>query len=161
MIFSKTKRKKIFVTTGSSLEFDLLSEELDKINKNKEFEIIIQIGCGKFFPKNCKYFKFEKNISSFYDWADVVVTHTGAGTLFELLEKKKKVISVANPFGIYGIYELPIYLDKKKYIKYVSYININELKNILENIFNNKIKFKIYKKEKQEIGKEIIKYLKC
>jgi beta-1,4-N-acetylglucosaminyltransferase len=160
MIFSKTKRKKIFVTTGSSLEFDLLSEELDKINKNKEFEIIIQIGCGKFFPKNCKYFKFEKNISSFYDWADVVVTHTGAGTLFELLEKKKKVISVANPLAVEN-HEFPISLGKKKYIKYVSYININELKNILENIFNNKIKFKIYKKEKQEIGKEIIKYLKC
>jgi beta-1,4-N-acetylglucosaminyltransferase len=160
MILPKTKKPKIFVTTGSSLEFDLLTTEIDKININKEFEIIVQTGKGKYLPKNCKFFDFDKSLDKYYDWADLVITHTGAGTLFELLYMNKKIISVSNPQGVEGIYEIAKMFDKEGYLKYFAYKNINQLELLIKKIINNKVKFKKYKLEKQEIGKEIIKFLK-
>ena len=160
MNLPKTKKLKIFVTTGSSLEFDLLSKTIDEINKNNFYKIIVQIGNGKYFPKNCNYFTFEKSLNKYYDWADLVITHTGAGTLFELLDKNKTVISISNPKGMKGIYEIAEQFDKKTHLKYISYKDINKLDKTISEILNNKIKFIFYKKEKQEIGKEIIKFLK-
>jgi beta-1,4-N-acetylglucosaminyltransferase len=160
MKLSNTKKPKIFVTTGSVLEFDLLSETIDELNKNKKYSIIIQIGCGKYIPKNCNYFKFSNSLDKYYKWADLVITHTGAGTLFELLEKNKKIISVANPKAVNN-HGLPLWLDKQNYVKYIhyNYINIYNFKKNICGILNNQIKFKKYKKNKQTIGQKIFQYI--
>jgi len=160
MNLPKSKKLKILVTTGSVLEFDLLSKTIDKLNSNSIYCIIIQIGKGKYIPKNCKYFKFDDSLDKYYKWADLVITHTGAGTLFELLNQNKKIISVANPKAVLN-HGLPIKLDKENYLKYISYnyINVDYFKKYISKILNNKIKFKKYKKEKQTIGKTILNYI--
>lgn len=153
-------KKKIFVTTGSSLEFDSLVKEIDKINKNKIYNISCQIGSGKYIPKNCKYYRFKGSLEKDISWADLIITHTGAGTLFELLEKGKTIISVQNIKGVEGIFDLPLYLNKNKHIKYVSNKDISNLANIIKQLLDVKLnKFKKYKKEKQEIGYEIKKFI--
>jgi len=163
MILPKTIKSKIFVTTGSALEFDLLSKIIDIINKNKKYSVIIQIGKGNYKHKNCKYFKFTKDIDKYYDWADLVITHTGAGTLTELIINNKKVISISNPKGYDAISEIAIEFDKLKFIKYLSFYKIkNNYKyfiKIIVDILNNKIEFKKYYKKKENIGTEIMSFL--
>jgi hypothetical protein len=94
MILPKTKKPKIFVTTGSSLEFDLLTTEIDKININKEFEIIVQTGKGKYLPKNCNFFDFDKSFDKYYDWADLV--EITLATIFINNQKPKKLLEIMN-----------------------------------------------------------------
>ena len=152
-------KTKIFVTTGSVLEFDELIKQLDKINLNKQYNITAQIGKGKYIPKHLNYFKYSKDLNKYFDWADIVITHTGAGTLFELLEKNKKIICISNPKATDN-HELAEKLDKNKYLLFVDWNNKDELKNNIIKIINNKFKFKSYKNTKSTIGSEIIKYIK-
>ncbi|HEA1399118.1 TPA: hypothetical protein RVE45_003897, partial [Escherichia coli] len=41
-------------------------------------------------------FSFRDDVDVFYNDADVIITHAGAGTLYQLLEKGKKIIAVPN-----------------------------------------------------------------
>jgi beta-1,4-N-acetylglucosaminyltransferase len=152
------KKSKIFVTTGSVLEFDDLIKRLDDINKNKDFEIIAQIGIGKYIPKNIKCFNFADNLEKYFDWADVVITHTGAGTLFELLELNKKIICRSNPKAIDN-HEIIKKFAKNKYLIFVSGNNLFKLKENIDKLLKEN-KIKKYIKENNTIGKEIQKFLK-
>ncbi|MEI8623688.1 PssE/Cps14G family polysaccharide biosynthesis glycosyltransferase [Pseudoalteromonas sp. B137] len=69
---------------------DIAAETLPK---NK---YIFQISNGIYKPSNGSYFSFTNNFSDYIDEADVIITHAGAGTVFELLEKQKKCIVVPN-----------------------------------------------------------------
>jgi len=145
-----SKKIKIFATCGSSLEFDDLTKKLDEINKNNEFDVTIQIGKGKYTPKNLNYFKFTNDMDKYYDWADLVITHTGAGTIFELLNKHKKIIAVANRLAVNN-HELVIELSNLGIIKFLG-VNLNLLNS---GFLNNSFEFKIYTPEKIFIAKVI------
>lgn len=88
-------RKIIFVTVGTG-KFDDLVINLDKCAHELDSRIILQIGNGKYIPKNCSYFRFKKNLEPFYKKSWLIVAHGGAGTIYELLKKKKKLIGAAN-----------------------------------------------------------------
>jgi beta-1,4-N-acetylglucosaminyltransferase len=149
---SRSKKKKIFATCGSALEFDDLTKQLDKINKDHTYDIQIQIGKGEYIPKNLKYFRYTNDMDKYYNWADLVITHTGAGTIFELLTRGKKIIVVANKLAVNN-HELSINLDKEKYLKYLSVNQIKNLRSILKKDFNFKkydyVKSSIFKKIKE------------
>jgi UDP-N-acetylglucosamine transferase subunit ALG13 len=87
----------IFVTVGNG-EFDILVKELDKLKKEGKIkdEIIIQLGHGDYKPKHCQWFTFESPLDSYYENADLVISHGGPGTVFEVLRKKKKLITLPN-----------------------------------------------------------------
>lgn len=90
----------IFVTVGSVAPFDELIKELDKIAEIGHLNLknmVMQIGNGNYVPKNARWFRFEKDLSEWYSKADLIITHNGAGTLFEILPLKKKVIVIPNP----------------------------------------------------------------
>lgn len=156
------KKTKIFVTTGSVLEFDDLVKVIDNINKNKKYNIVIQIGKGRYLPKNCKYFKFTDDINKHYSWADVVVTHTGVGTINELFLKNKKIVTIDNPKGYNEIAEIAKKYHKDGYLIYLPFKKLYEDNNILDDKIKEVIKkkFKKYKKEKNNIGKEILNFLR-
>jgi beta-1,4-N-acetylglucosaminyltransferase len=156
-------RSKIFITTGSVLEFDCLIKIMDKINKNKKYNVVAQIGKGIYKPKNITTFAFTKNINKYYDWADLIITHTGAGTTFELLEKNKKIISVSNPKAIEN-HEIIKKFEDLGYLLYIPFEKIENNSKLLEDkidlILSSKIKFKKYVKENNTIGKEILLFIK-
>lgn len=158
MILPKNKKKNIFVTTGSSLEFNSLIKYIDLVNKDKSYNVVCQIGKGSYIPKNCKYFKFDKSLDKYVDWSDLVITHTGVGTLFELLYKNKKIISINNPLAISN-HDLVIKFNNLNYLSFLEFSCINNLDKLLKDIFNNNVKFKKYKSENNFIFKEIKKYL--
>lgn len=157
------KKHNIFVTVGSVLEFDCLIKIVDKINKNKKYNIVAQTGKGIYKPKNITPFSFTKDINKHYDWADLIITHTGAGTTFELLEKNKKIISVSNPKAIEN-HEIIKKFEDLGYLLYIPFEKIEKNPKLLEDkidlILSSKIKFKKYVKENNTIGKEIFKFLK-
>jgi len=59
-------------------------------------QVLVQIGNGKYIPRNCEYFRFAPSLASYYDKADVIVAHGGLGTTMEVLARGKKLISVEN-----------------------------------------------------------------
>ena len=91
----------IFVTVGTT-RFDELVEAMDKIAPALHEAVIIQAGNHKYRPSNCTYFTFDNDLLKYYDEADIVVAHGGAGITFEVLNLGKKLISVENPHVLEG-----------------------------------------------------------
>ncbi|MCQ5377693.1 MAG: hypothetical protein NO516_06560 [Candidatus Methanomethylicia archaeon] len=91
----------ILVTVGSVAPFDELIKKVDLLagahGEARIKEPIMQIGNGKYIPKNGMWFRFEPDLSRYYRNAELIITHNGAGTLFEILPLGKKVIVVPNP----------------------------------------------------------------
>jgi len=83
---------KIFVTVGTT-PFDSLIKEASLL---KSSETILQVGESDFEASNCKIIKFTTNIVKYYFWADIVICHAGAGTIYQLLEMDKSIIVVPN-----------------------------------------------------------------
>ncbi|WEU40772.1 MAG: hypothetical protein OdinLCB4_002295 [Candidatus Odinarchaeum yellowstonii] len=92
---------KLFVTVGTS-SFDSLFKKIDEIlDYKRDVEAIGQIGAGKYKPRNFrKIFKFTKNIRKYYEWADLIVAHGGAGTLYDILRFNKKAIVIPNRMAV-------------------------------------------------------------
>lgn len=84
---------KIFVTVGTT-PFESLIKYIDINIKNHE--VIAQISDGKYMPQRMKSFNYTKNIEEYYKWADIVITHAGAGSVYKLLEMQKRIIVVPN-----------------------------------------------------------------
>ncbi len=144
---------KIFVTVGTT-PFDSLIEYIDK--NIKGHEIIYQISEGDYLPKNGEAISFVKNIKYYYHWADLVITHAGAGSIYTLLEIGKRIIVVPNFERIDKHQEdIANFVSKEKYaFKAEKFEDTNMLINKI-----NKTKFKSYEKESFFIKQEIIKYL--
>ncbi|MFH1249402.1 MAG: PssE/Cps14G family polysaccharide biosynthesis glycosyltransferase [archaeon] len=85
----------IFVTVGTG-KFDSIIKEIDRISPTLKEKIIAQIGNGKYVPKNFKYFRFNQSLDEYYKKSKLIISHGGAGTIYELLKMKKKVIAIAN-----------------------------------------------------------------
>ena len=152
------KKPKIFITTGSVLEFDELIKVLDDINKTKKYDIIAQIGVGKYIPKNIKYFKFADKLEKYFNWGDIVITHTGAGTLFELLELNKKIICVSNPKAIDN-HEIAEKFARKNSLIFLSESELFKLEKYINKLLTEN-KIKKYHRPTCNIGIVILKFIK-
>lgn len=82
---------RVFVTVGTGC-FDELIRKIDRL----AVEAVCQIGNGFYIPQNHRWFRMQKGLRRWYDWADVIVTHSGGGTLFEALPLGKRIIAVPN-----------------------------------------------------------------
>ncbi|MGL6434180.1 PssE/Cps14G family polysaccharide biosynthesis glycosyltransferase [Aeromonas caviae] len=86
----------ILVTVGTT-SFDELIKHVHTLAADfKSNEFYFQIGPGEFEPLGKSYCRFTNEISNIYDWADCIITHAGAGTIYHLLEMKKKILIVPN-----------------------------------------------------------------
>jgi beta-1,4-N-acetylglucosaminyltransferase len=83
----------IFVTVGTTA-FEGLIEAADRLPK--DLGVVIQKADGQYEPKNHPFFDYTDKFDEYVRKADLVVTHGGAGTLFDLMDKGKKIIGVAN-----------------------------------------------------------------
>ena len=89
---------KVFVIVGTG-SFEQLIEQVDKCLIAPDFTVCCQIGVGRFKPHQ-PYYALSDNYKADISHADVVVTHAGAATVFELLESGKKMLVVPNQFRI-------------------------------------------------------------
>lgn len=86
---------KILVTVGTT-RFDSLIRYLDETFAGLSYEFTFQIADGKYKPIHFPFFRFSSEINSYYEASDLVICHAGAGTIYKLLDIKKKIIIVPN-----------------------------------------------------------------
>jgi beta-1,4-N-acetylglucosaminyltransferase len=145
----------IFVTVGTTA-FDLLIKSVDDIANQIKEEIVCQIADGKYIPINCEYFRFKSNLNQEVMNSDLIICHGGAGTLYNLLALKKKVISVPNlQRKDKHQTDLIDRLSKEKYI--ISCYNLSELKTKILDAKN--VCLKMYERPECRIAEEIIKFI--
>jgi len=91
----------IFVTVGTTLPFDELIQELDRLVAAGEIEeeVFAQIGAGTYTPSHFKWCKFVPDLTPYYDAADLVICHGGVGTVFDLMLRAKPFVAVPNKIG--------------------------------------------------------------
>ncbi|KJP85209.1 hypothetical protein AK88_05168 [Plasmodium fragile] len=114
---AKDERNKFLFVTVGSYKFDDLIKQID----TKDFHMFlrsegftkmsIQIGEGTYEPKliyrhssngekqflkRVKFFRYKKDLLKYFQKADLILSHAGAGTTFEGLRMNKKMLIVVN-----------------------------------------------------------------
>lgn len=89
----------IFVTVGTHTQsFDRLLHAVDDLAGSRAIKekVIAQIGNSAYEPRNFKWFRFTSfdELGKLYDGADVMITHGGAGSILNGLDRGKPVIAV-------------------------------------------------------------------
>jgi beta-1,4-N-acetylglucosaminyltransferase len=141
----------IFAAVGTT-HFDELVVAIDRIAPKLNEEVIIQAGNYKYVPKNCKYFNFDDDLLKYYNKASIVISHGGAGIIFEVLNLGKKLISVENPHVLDGHQrDLLGKLSREGYLIWCK--DLNRIEEFI--IRTRKIKIKKYIKPACEIGEMI------
>lgn len=84
---------RVLITVGTT-PFARLVEFFDRDCPGHE--LTIQTADPETLAQRHRSFAFVSDIAKWYDWADLVVTHAGAGTVFSLLESRKRMTVVPN-----------------------------------------------------------------
>ncbi len=90
----------IFVTLGTQrFQFDRVLKKLDELleeGKLKKEELKVQCVYSEYVPKNFECFKLkpQDEIDRITDEADIIITHSGTGSIINSLKKQKKLIIV-------------------------------------------------------------------
>ena len=83
----------MFLVSVGTTKFDGLVEAADNLILPGG---LFQIADGEYIPKNHDYLRFTDNMGDLMDRADFIISHAGVGTLFESLQRDKKLICVPN-----------------------------------------------------------------
>jgi len=145
----------IFVTVGSIVPFDDLIREVDGLAERGIMkDVVAQIGNGTYIPRNVEWFRFKKELTDYYRSSEVVITHGGAGTLFEVLKEGKKAIALPNPNVVHNP-DIVMKLSNEGYI-----LLCPDLKQLEESILQARSwRPKEFKEPPCRIHEEIAKYL--
>ncbi|MFT6926884.1 MAG: beta-1,4-N-acetylglucosaminyltransferase [Psychromonas sp.] len=147
---------KIFITVGTT-EFDSLIKAVDTLFVNQsEYVFTAQISSSaNYKPSNIDFFEFSSDIDRYVDEADFIITHAGAGSVYSMLEKGKKVIVVPNLSRIdHHQIELTNYVNKNNLA--IACNKLDELPSLIELLKNKELCS--YQKE-DFFGVEIIRNL--
>jgi len=89
----------IFVTVGTTMPFDELFQEVDRLVASGALtdEVVCQIGQSAYEPKHCAFFKFKPSIQAEMEAADMLFVHGGTGSTLGALELKKPFVAFVNP----------------------------------------------------------------
>lgn len=122
---------KIFATVGHT-RFDSLFKQIDKIQRD-EWKFVSQMYDGAYTPTNGEHIAYTHEIGTYYENADVVITHAGAGTVYNLLEMGKPIIVVANSDRIDTHQEdLIRYVEDSRFAQVCR--NLDELEGLISNV---------------------------
>ncbi len=136
---------KIFITVGTT-EFDILIKAIDTIfvNQSKYFFTAQISSSANYKPSNIEFFEFSSDIERYIDEADFIITHAGAGSVYSMLEKGKKLIVVPNLSRIdHHQIELANYVNKNNFA--IACNKLDELPSLIESLKNQE--FRSYQKE--------------
>jgi len=76
--------------------FDRLIKKMDEIAERLEERVIMQIGYGKYIPKNAIYFRFtnREKIEELVANARIIVSHAGIGSILLAMKYRKPLVLV-------------------------------------------------------------------
>lgn len=86
---------KIFVTVGTT-RFDSLTHFIGGDPFFREHDCVLQVGPGGQKLADFECFEYTDQINDYYAYADVVITHAGAGSIYQLLSMRKSIVIVPN-----------------------------------------------------------------
>lgn len=142
---------KVFGTTGTS-NFPSLIKELDRIGGKPEYDITCQIADIDYEPNNGEFFRFSNKISTYFSEFDFFVCHAGTGTIYTLLELRKKIIVVPNPeFKDNHQRDICHFIEKNNY-GIVAW-KVSEIEKLLPKLSSQK--FNVYNNDNSRLGFEI------
>jgi UDP-N-acetylglucosamine transferase subunit ALG13 len=146
----------IFVSVGTG-KFDELTEAVDKIAPSLKERIIAQIGEGGYKPKNIEYFRYKETLLPYDKKARLIITHGGAGRIYELLAMNKRIIGLANTNRT-DDHQIDILkaLSQQDFLIWCK--DLDDLKEIIKN--SRKFRLKRYKKPECSIAEKIRDYIK-
>jgi len=92
----------IFATVGTTLPFDELVREVDRLRAEEMLEehVVCQIGNGAYEPRHCEWFRFKPSIDQLARNASVVVCHGGTGTVLQMITLGLRFAALANPSAV-------------------------------------------------------------
>lgn len=144
---------KIFITVGTT-EFDSLIKAIDTafVNQSEYFFTAQISSSANYKPINFEFFEFSSDIERYIDEADFIITHAGAGSVYSMLEKGKKLIVVPNLSRIdHHQKELANYVNKNNFA--IACKKLDELPTLIKSMENKE--FSSYLKE-SFFGVEVI-----
>ena len=146
---------KIFFTVGTT-RFDSLIEAIANDGYFKDHECILQVGPGGRQLAGFECFEYTKDIDSYYAAADVVVTHAGAGSIYKLLEMRKRIVVVPNTDRLDSHQsDIANYMDKNGYA-----IAANDLSRLSECVRRAaEADLKLFEKTDFFAAKEIVEFI--
>ena len=146
---------KIFVTVGTT-RFDSLINACRNDPFFKMHDCVVQTGPGGGRVETAESFEYTDDIERFYIWADVVVTHAGAGSIYRLLELQKNLVIVPNLDRL-DKHQLDIasYMAANGYALSVS--NVDELSSVVSLAFGKK--FRAFVKEDFFAASEVLDFV--
>jgi UDP-N-acetylglucosamine transferase subunit ALG13 len=146
---------KIFVTVGTT-RFDALIKAVDEKLFDLDYEVTMQIADGIYKPKHFNHFEYTRDIQKYFSEADVVISHAGAGSIYELLDLGKKIIIVPN-FDRIDKHQSDItdYMDSNGYAK--ALYDLENLEEAIRKVHTSS--FKEFKKESFFKVHEIIDFV--
>jgi len=153
--FKPDGRTNIYVTVGSG-GFDQLIDAADK-QLSSDFQLWCQIGKGKTIP-SANHFRFNEQFKHYIAQADMIVTHGGAGTVFELLELGKKLVVVPNLYRVDSHQkDLARYLEQERFA--VVCWDLSQLYDCVARCLDNKVfNAKPYQKQPFFMADELLSY---
>lgn len=131
----------------SPYSFDRLVKKIDE-KIAIEHEIYVQLGNTTYKPKNCKFDKFvEKNkLIEIIQYADLVITQAGYGSMMDAIQLEKKVIAIPREEQYKELIgdqsELVKYFESKKYV--IGCYEIDDLEKLVQECLENKYEFNKY-----------------
>ncbi len=147
----------IFTCVGTGC-FEKLVREVDRLKNIGVIKdgIIIQIGDGTYIPKHCEYFRYTKSLKEYYNKADLIITHGGPGSVFELLDIGKRFIAIANRARTDTMHQVD-FLEAIHKEAHESFIYCRAIRDVGKAVLAaKKFKFVKYKRPKHFIDKVII-----
>ena len=169
--FSKSKNKifrkspVVFVVTGTQAPFDRLLSIIDKWAVNQDtYSIIAQTANSEINFKNmiCLDYLEPDIFNEYFNNADVIIGHSGMGTIIKALENKKKLVVFPrlvkyNEHRNDHQYHTALGFDKLGLIN-VAY-NEKDLLRFLNNIIDIPIKEQINKNAEQQLLEKISDFI--
>jgi len=141
---SEQRKRRVFVTVGTTNFDDLIravtTEEFLNFLKEKNFSMTIQFGTGSYPPPSSTAieidsFRLKDDLSEDFQKADIVISHAGAGTILDALEKHKRLIVVPNKSLMNNHQEqLAVRLAKEKYVTCCS---SHEIRSTFEKVLSS------------------------
>ena len=130
----------VFVTVGTT-KFDLLIETISQpevlsvLEHSKYTRLLMQIGKGEYIPKVAdrksgiavEYYTLKDSIAYDIQQADFVISHAGAGSIFETLNAKRPLLVVVNEL-LMGNHQLELaqHLAKEGYLFYTTCTHLKD-----------------------------------
>lgn len=132
----------VLVTVGTT-SFQSLIDYVSNLDLG-ECEFVIQTGPSTINHSRHTYFEFSNQIEIYYQNADIIISHAGAGSTFKLLTLGKPVILVPNMERVDKHQsDLAVFMEDNQHVL-VAW-DIQKIPQYIDDIANGRVDLKPYK----------------